>query len=461
MAGNEIGATGLVRTQGGEVDEEFLPNLQGRKAIEVYREMRDNDPVVGAILYAIEMIVRQVKWDVQENPDSDTAEEDAEFVRGCMDDMSHTWAEHVSEVLTMLPYGWSWFEIVYKRRRGYQPETNDVPTSRYDDGKIGWRKFAIRAQESLSRWDFGDDGNVKGMIQRPAPDYNERNIPITKSLLFRTSNVKGSPEGRSVLRNAYRPWYYKKHVEQQEGIGIERDLAGMPIAKVPADLMRDDATDPEKALLAAIKTIVQNIKRNKQEGIVWPMAYDAAGNPLYTLELLQGGGGRQYDTSAIIQRYDQRISMTVLADFILLGHEQVGSFALSSDKTDLFAVAVGAYLDMMEGVYNRFALPRLLTLNGMDVKNPPKIIHKDIESPPLADVAAYVSALVGAGMQLFPDDEVERYLRELGSLPEKKQDDQEQDQQYDWFSDNNTPPDEADKKGAEQDAGGGLDATSD
>jgi hypothetical protein len=34
--------------------------------------------------------------------------------------------------------------------------------------------------------------------------------------------------------------------------------------------------------------------------------------------------------------------MTVLADFVLLGHQQVGSFALSSDKTKLFSMAVGS-----------------------------------------------------------------------------------------------------------------------
>lgn len=416
---NEIGSTGLSRSNDGQISEEFLPNLQGRKAIEAFKEMSENDPVVGGVLFAIVMLVRGVEWFAEENSESDNAEEEAKFLQECMDDMSHSWAEHVTEVFTMLPYGWSFFEVVYKQRQGDRGEGGD--SSSFDDGRIGWRKFAIRAQESLDRWEFGEDGGMQALVQTPAPDYKERVIPVEKGLLFRTTSVKGNPEGRSALRNAYRPWYYKKHAEEQEAVGIERDLAGIPFAEVDADILRDDASDAQKALLNEIKKIVQNIKRNKMEGVVWPLVYDENGNQLYRLSLMAGGGTRQYNTSEIIQRYNQHIAMTMLGDFILLGHEKVGSFALSSDKTDLFAVAIGAYLDMMQAVYNQYAVPRLLRLNGMPTKNPPRIKHKDIEDQPLDSLVNYLQGLAGLGVQLFPDDQLEKHLRELASLPEKSQ----------------------------------------
>ena len=31
-----------------------------------------------------------------------------------------------------------------------------------------------------------------------------------QALLFRTKSRKDNPEGRSILRNAYRPWYFKE-----------------------------------------------------------------------------------------------------------------------------------------------------------------------------------------------------------------------------------------------------------
>lgn len=42
----ELGSAGL-NQQGGLIHEEFLPQLQGLRAIRVYREMSANDPVAG------------------------------------------------------------------------------------------------------------------------------------------------------------------------------------------------------------------------------------------------------------------------------------------------------------------------------------------------------------------------------------------------------------------------------
>ena len=62
-------------------------------------------------------------------------------------------------------------------------------------------------------------------------------IPRAKCLLFRPTAYKSNPEGRSILRTAYRPWYNLTQIENIEGIGIERDLAGLPVVKVPPEVM--------------------------------------------------------------------------------------------------------------------------------------------------------------------------------------------------------------------------------
>ena len=144
----ETGVTGL-RRAGGYVQEEFLPKLAGYRAIQVYREMRDNDPVVGAILYAIDKLVRQVPWRVQ--PASTKLEDQkmAKFLESCLIDMSTTWEDTISEILSMLAYGWSMHEIVYKRREGDSRDSSK--RSKFDDGLIGWRKLPIRSQETRQR----------------------------------------------------------------------------------------------------------------------------------------------------------------------------------------------------------------------------------------------------------------------------------------------------------------------
>ncbi|MGI6498023.1 MAG: hypothetical protein ACOX0U_04265 [Oscillospiraceae bacterium] len=64
-------------------------------------------------------------------------------------------------------------------------------------------------------------------------------------MIFRTKSRKGSPEGRSILRNAYRSWYFKRRIQEIEGIGIERDLAGFPTLTAPEGMNIWDEDDPD------------------------------------------------------------------------------------------------------------------------------------------------------------------------------------------------------------------------
>ena len=79
---SEIGASGLNYGASGEILEELNPRLQGRKAIETFRLMKDNDAVVGSILYAIEMLLRRVEWTVEQQ---EAEEEDRDFLMECME----------------------------------------------------------------------------------------------------------------------------------------------------------------------------------------------------------------------------------------------------------------------------------------------------------------------------------------------------------------------------------------
>lgn len=409
----ELGTSGL-RRSGGFVHEEFLNQLRGRRGFLVYREMADNDPVIGSILYAIEKVVLRLEWRIDPFDDSPEAEEIRNFIDECMEDMSDSWDQTLASILSMLVYGFSFHEIVYKMRKGdsKDPKFN----SKHSDGKIGWRKFAIRSQESLNNWMMDQDGGIQGYRQIDPTGGGFREIPIDKGLLFRTNVNKNNPEGRSLLRNCFRPWYYKRRIEEIEAIGIERDLAGLPVAKVPPEYLSSGASAAQQSVLAEITQIVQNIKRNEQEGVIFPMMYDENGKEMFSLELLSSGGSRQFDTDKVISRYDQRISMSVLSDFILLGHEQVGSFALGSQKMDLWTMSVEAIAKSIAEVMNQYAIPRLLKLNGMNMELAPFLTYGEVSSVDLNELSNYVQKLIGAGV-ITPDADLEAYLREQASLP--------------------------------------------
>ena len=227
------------------------------------------------------------------------------------------------------------------------------------------------------------------------------------------------PTHNSMLERAFVSWYYKKKLTAIEAIGVERDLAGMPIAWVPTKLFNTDASAADKATLATIKEMVVNIRRDEQEGIAMPLAYDANGNKLYDFELLTAGGSRQIDPDVPIARHNRGIAGAVLAEFMLLGSGKTGSFAMHKDKTDLFLVGLGSLLGSVKAIFNRHGIPRVLELNGMNVENPPTFEHGEIDRVDLGELGEFIKTLTAAGAPLFPDENLENHLRGLASLPER------------------------------------------
>lgn len=705
--------------------------------------MSESDSVIGAVLFAIEMLMRQAKWDIEPQGKSKADKEAAEFVKSCMDDMQDSWQDTLSEIMSFIIYGWSYHEICYKRRQG-KNDNSDL-NSKYNDNLIGWKKLPIRAQDTLYRWEYDNNDELIGMAQAPPPNMEPLTIPKSKAILFRTKSKKNNPEGRalaidtpmltpdgwrtmgdlqegdrvfdeqgkiryvvatkkwfnrpcyklkfsdgseivadenhewltftakerhqnkqgkvrttleinqsvkvgneisnhairlakpleyveqglvldpyylgqwlgdgtsrtaditthvddaeetidliyqstgvkgviyqngkreskgrrvsygrelreklrsigvfmnkhipeyylrgnveqrlallqglmdsdgtvdsfhrctftntnknladgvyelvsslgcvpkmsikmpdkhrkqiaynvkftpldfipfrlkrkvarvtqerarnwhyivscekvdnqttkcievdspshlylagkslvpthnSVLRSCYRDWFFKKRMQEFEGIGVERGLAGLPMLTPPEGVDIWDTSDPNMVQVRMYAdNLVKNARLDALMGIVKPFGW--------TFELLSGSS-RNLNISPIIERYDSRIAMTVLADFVLLGHQQVGSFALSSDKTRLFAVALGAFMDIICEAFNTQAIPQLIELNKEHFKgleHIPKMIHGDVETPNLGQISAFLKDMVGASI-LTPDENMESYVRRVANLPE-------------------------------------------
>lgn len=402
----QLGVSGL-RRQGPYVYEEFLPELRWPFAGKVYQEMADNDPVIGSILYLAEMLIRGTKWTVEPASQSSEDLEAAKFLESCMHDMDTSWANTICEILSMLTYGFSFHEEVYKVRRG-PAEKNGRYKSRYSDGRIGWRRLPIRAQTSLHEWEFNDEGDLTAFIQCAEPDYKIRRIPTSKGLLFRTRISRDNPEGKSLLRNAYRPWFFKKHFEEIEGIGIERDLAGFPVLTAPQDLdLWNEEDERMVKLKSSAEQLVASVRRDSEEGVLLPYGWD--------LKLLSSSSSRQINIGETIDRYDNRIAITMLSDIILIGNNKSGSFALADTKQSMLAAALQAQLQNIADVFNSKAVPDLFAYNTFSVTELPQIVPGQIQTPSLKELAQVLRSM---GLNIAGDMELQNYLRHILGVPE-------------------------------------------
>lgn len=408
----ELGVSGVAGSgygYTGAVNSDYMRELSGISAAKIYRQMSETDSTVAAIIFVINGLVRQVSWNVLPASDDEQSQDAAQFISGALADTEITFQQFMSDVVTMFAYGYSVFEIVCRARRKSEG-------SKFDDGKIGWRKFAPRKQNTVDAWDIDNRGSVIGFWQSAPPRYSRVFIPIEKCLHFKTTNAYGNPEGRSILRSAYSDWYYKRKIAEIEAIGIERELAGIPVMRVPERMLMETAKPGEKQFIQECMKLVGNARARDNTGFVIPSRFED-GNDVYGFSLMTSGGARQINTNEVIKRYISTILMSVMADFIMLGHESNGSFALSSDKTRMFSVALGGWLDAIAEEFTMRAIGGLCELNGIDAQYAPSLIHGDIEQLSFSDVANAIAALSGAGAEIFPNDELLSHISKKYGLP--------------------------------------------
>ena len=386
----EIGGTGLAQFSG-IIQADFLREFHGVNAYKRFNEMRTNSAVVGSLLLAIRQPVLAMEWTFA----STEGETDPrlEILNAAKESMSHSWGDHIGEALLFLPFGYYPFEIVYQRG---------------DKGQMLWHKFSPRGQDTITRWSFPDNGDFDGFYQRV--NYTEEKfIPIEKALLYRINVERNNPEGRSILRTAWISYYYAKHIAQAEAIGIERGMDGFPTITLPESASTDDDDPNSDAAKAA--EFVRNIRNDEQAGMVLPFGW--------VLELIAPGAQSRLDADKVIRRYEARILMSALAQFLNLGQEGVGSLALSKDQTDFFAMSINATADVISDAVTKFAIPRLMKLNGYDAEG-----LSCEHSPATQEDTAQIISIV---TQVFPhiatsaEDQV--WVRQLLRMPERKVED--------------------------------------
>lgn len=419
----DVGSSGL-RAFAGWVREEFLPELIGRQGARVYREMADNSPIVGAVLFAIQGVLRKAEWRVEPADNTPEAQQMADFVEGLMNDLSHTWEDFISEALSMLQYGYAPHEIVYKRRNGRRGFNSPTASSKFDDGLIGWHKLPIRGQDTVLKWFFDPNGKVLGLTQQPwvGPLLD---VPMEKLLLFRPQTHKNNPEGRSILRTAYRSYFFIKRLEEQEAVLYER-MSGLPVMKVPNALLEAAGAGDPTAITAlqAYKKLVANVRIDEQMGLLIPSDTFPGTNgpstvPMYEFKLETPTSGRaNLDSNTPIERHKKDILTSILCDFIEMGHTSRGAQSLAETKVDLFMQAAEGWLNSIAAVLNRHALPRLFALNGLDEDMMPEFVPDMAQRTDLDALSNFILRMSQAGMPLFPDSDLESYIRDAAGLPD-------------------------------------------
>ena len=418
----ELGYSGA-NTRFGQIRaDEFQNELKGKQGIRKYREMRDNDATIGAVMYATEQILRDVPRIVEpSDKKNEKAVEMAKWLETVFDDMEHSLDDHISEALSSLTFGFAVFEPVYKIRGG--PKFVDPKRkSKHSDGHYGIRKLASRAQWTIDSFKVDEKtGEILGVNQERSA-LTSNFIPKNKLVHYRTTTTNNDPSGRSILRNAFKSYVYLNTMQVTEGIAVERELNGIPIIRIPSDYLADDATEDQVAIRKMAERIGRDLKFNEQGSIVlpsdvWVVEDKATTHRLVDVELIASNGNRNIAIDPIIRRYQHDIARSVMAEFLMLGSSTTGSYALSKSKTDIFLRSVESYINTIYDVLNEQVVKPLWEINGFDVELMPTLKAGDVAPHDLDALGSYLRNLNGADINLTEQVDIIDALLANAELP--------------------------------------------
>lgn len=426
---SEISTIGL-RISDGRVYEEAREELRWPYSNQTYKVMM-YDATIQSAHNAIKSMIRRIKWDVtcDSNEPTDSQKEQVKFIKQCMNDMEHSWGDFINEALSILIYGHSVHEKVFKVRNGRN--TRSGKDSLYSDQKIGWAKLPIRSQDTIHRWVYNDYNRKLVAVEQNlalSTSYNGNikslptviTLPAKKVLHFRHDTQRDNPEGSSPLKACYVPWKYKITYEELEGAGVSRDMRGMPVIDLPPEYMSPDAPEDKRAVYDWAVNTIQSMWANESMGLVKPRFIDPESKQdIFGFQLMgvSGGGGKNFDLNAIISRYENKILMTYLADVLKMGQEAHGSFALSDNKTNLLAVGIEAILVELLETINRDLVSQTLLMNGWEVdENSPKITYEDLDERDLDVLGQFIQRCVAVGA-IEVDELLSESLRKEARLP--------------------------------------------
>lgn len=385
-----FGSSGL-QNLGGRIQEEYLTIIQDwNRAVDVFLEMRD-DVTIATGLDAIKLPLLAADFDVQSASKSIADQRAADFLWDNMQKMDRqSWRSYVLDALEAIEFGWQLSEIVLERRR---------------DGRLWLKNLDPRGQETLLRWQFDTNDRTTGFIQHdPYSAYGRGKsvlIPIDKTVHMTFRGRKGNPQGKALFRDLFRPWKFLKELENLEGIGLERNVGGMPVFKLPQEPL-------EEQDLTRLQNAARDMRMDEAASLILPYGVE--------VDTYAGGSGANFDP--VINRKKKEILMRMFAQFLELGMESVGTQALVEGDQDFFSLSLIAIQQHWLETWNQQLVGFLFRFNQFPgMTGLPKITWND---PGKVDFAGILDAYVkGVGAQVITATrEDEEHLRALGGFPD-------------------------------------------
>jgi hypothetical protein len=364
---------------------EYNAELRGQNGLRKYDEMRKGDGTVRGTLREVKTPILGARWFVEAKSESVRDQNAADFVWWNLQEaMSIPFGQIIQECLLMLEFGYYMFEKVWLEGRW---NNRDV---------LYWQKLAPRHPTDVIDWYFDKNGGPDYVEMEPpvANAYGDPiKIKIEKLLVYTFDKEAGNIQGISLLRSAFKHWYYKEMLYKIDAIQKERHGIGVPVIKLPPNFTHDD-----RVLAQAMG---RNLRTNETAHLVLPPNWEVF---FAKLE------GQPVDALKSAQHHDLQIQKNIMAPFL--------DKAVGADEMGTFQAACRFIAEIIADTFNKYAIPQLIAYNFERVGVPRLRVANIGSKVDLRTLSFALRNFVGAKL-IEPDARLEAYIRDISDLPPK------------------------------------------
>lgn len=399
----EVGSTGT-EIFGGYLTEEYLDDLKGRQAADIYDKMRRSDPKIKMITSAMKNPIKSGSWQVMIKPGIDESDENAIAQKELIEHIlfhdlgddgkggTKTWTRFLHEALSMIEFGFSAFEKTYK------PVLGHPKFGSYN----GIKSLGFRSQRTIEKWNLCKAGTLASVSQFAYGDSQKvSDIPASFLLHFAIEMEGSNYEGISILRSCYGPWLRKNNFLKLIATGTEKYAMGIPTLEIPSG---QENTEQYQKALDALRKYVSGKAAYLTRPKGWELTITA--NPFDAQKI-----------RAVVNEENVEIVNSALANFLELGQSGSGSYSLSFDLSDFFLGGLEHVAGIICEEVNQGLIKDLVMMN-FGTSPMVELKCSGISDKAGEELSKVIFNLTQVG-HLTPDDKLEDSLRKRFGLPNR------------------------------------------
>lgn len=228
------------------------------------------------------------------------------------------------------------------------------------------------------------------------------------------------PLGTSILDSIYNDWREMQLIQEYLLMGIQKDLAGTPVLRVPLDLF-EGAADPNSdaaATMDKLTTHMTNLHAGNQTFVILPsdtFNESGTGEQMYEMEFLGiNGTNKNFDLVAIIEQKKKNIFLALGVTHLITGENGGSSYNLHEGKASVAAHYAERDNNIIDEMWNKHIIPLLLRLNNFKekVSDIPVFKHGEVQPVSLDEKGKYINRV--ARMLPAVPDVVNTLLKDIG-----------------------------------------------